>query len=132
MDAYQNQARVPAQEQALTERAPSLQPQQALQSYAPPQQVGTADGQRQQQYAQHPGGHQQQHVPSLGPAVGGSLAVLPKTQDVRVQCEARDCQSLLQVGQSGTFNAKQRSVAMHTLSAVQKWQNLVRVVVILH
>ncbi len=58
--------------------------------------------------------------------------MLPKTQDVRVQCEARDCQSLLQVGQSGTFNAKQRSVAMHTLSAVQKWQNLVRVVVILH
>ncbi|DBA79431.1 TPA: hypothetical protein ACH3X2_000071 [Trebouxia sp. C0005] len=94
MDPYQNQAR--AHEQGLAEHGPSGQPPQA---FTPPQHLDAADGRGEQQYAQrheqHQQPQQQQHQALL--AVAGQLAVLPKAQDVRVQCEASDCQSLLQV-----------------------------------
>ncbi len=97
MDPYQSQAR--AHEQGPAEHGPSGQPSQA---FTAPQRYDAADGRGEQQYAQRheqhqqPQQQQQQHQAFL--AVAGQLAVLPKAQDVRVQCEAPDCQSLLQVG----------------------------------
>ncbi len=96
MDPYQSQAR--AHEQGPAEHGPSGQPPQAFTAL---QRYDAADGRGEQQYAQRheqhqqPQQQQQQHQAVL--AVAGQLAVLPKAQDVRVQCEAPDCQSLLQV-----------------------------------
>ena len=93
MDHYQSQAR--ANEQSPVDHGPSGQLPQAFNA---PQRLDAADGRGEQQYAQRHEQHQQpqQHQALL--AVAGQLAVLPKAQDVRVQCEALDCQSLLQVG----------------------------------
>ena len=96
MDPYQSQAR--AHEQGPAEHGPSGQPPQAFTAL---QRCDAADGRGEQRYAQRHEQHQQpqqqqQHQALL--AVAGQLAVLPKAQDVRVQCEAPDCQSLLQVG----------------------------------
>ncbi len=108
MDHYQSQAR--AHERSPTEHGPSGQLPQA---FTAPQRLDAADGRGEQQYAQRHEQHhqpqqqqQQQHQALL--AVAGHLAVLPKAQDVRVQCEAPDCQSLLQVGHlwPADFDAK--------------------------
>ncbi len=92
MDPYQSQAR--AHEQGPVEHGPSGQPPQA---FAAPQRLDAADGRGEQQYAQRHEQHQQPQQQQAFLAVAGQLAVLPKAQDVRVQCEAPDCQSLLQV-----------------------------------
>jgi len=100
MDPYQSQAR--AHEQGPAEHGPSGQPSQA---FTASRRLDAADGRDEQHYAQrheqHQQPQQQQHQAVL--AVAGQLAVLPKAQDVRVQCEARDCQSLLQVGELWRF-----------------------------
>ena len=90
MDPYQSQAR--AHEQGPAEHGPPGQPPQA---FTAPQRLDAAHGRGEQQYAQR---HEQHQQPQQHQAVAGQLAVLPKAQDVRVQCEAPDCQSLLQVG----------------------------------
>ncbi|DBA75371.1 TPA: hypothetical protein ACH3X1_010638 [Trebouxia sp. C0004] len=92
MDLYQSQAR--AHEQGPAEHGPSGQPPHA---FTAPRRLDAAGGHAEQQYAQRHAQHQQPQQLSSVLAVAGQLAVLPKAQDVRVQCEASDCQSLLQV-----------------------------------
>ena len=90
MDSYRSPAGAPeahgAPVQGLPEPPLQQVPQHAPQSFR-------AEDYGQHQYSQGHGQQQQQ----LGLAVGGHPSPLPKAQDVRVQCEAPDCQSLLQV-----------------------------------